>query len=244
LLDSDKKLSDLKGNIDTTETTILHVLKEFEKLDLTIKNAGVYSLSSLGRIEAQISRDTHTATQALEKFKSFWLNHDVQPIPPHLMSKLGMLHEATIIKSETSELGKVHNTFVKILMNAKRILGISPIFHPDYVGIFKNMLNLGGNIDLIVTDEVFNRTFEAAITSGEGELFQKFMVDGHLNIYLIDNIKIALTVTDNSLSLGLFNLNGEYDYSTDLLATDPAALIWGDEVFAHYLKQAKKVNSG
>jgi predicted transcriptional regulator len=120
LLRSDKKLADLKTDIDSTETTILHVLKEFEKLNLTTKTAGTYSLTSLGRVEAQICEDSYNTAQVMEKFKDFWLSHDIKPLPPNLLCKLGTLQDATIVKSERSELGKVHDTFLKIMANTKK----------------------------------------------------------------------------------------------------------------------------
>ncbi len=244
LLKSDKKLADLKTDVDSTETTILHVLKEFEKLDLTTKTAGVYSLSSLGRMEAQICEDCYNTTQVMEKFKEFWLLHDVQPISSNLLSKVGMLQDSKLIKSERSELGKVHDTFLKMMANTKKVLGTSPIFHPDFVGLFKEVLNSGGTVELIVTNEVFNRTFESALSTRDGELFQKFLVDGRLKIYIFEDLKIALTVTENMFSLGLFQNNGQYDYTTDLVSVNPRALQWGEEIFREYLKQAERVNFG
>jgi predicted transcriptional regulator len=242
LLRGDKKLSDLKTDINSTETTILHALKEFEKLDLTTKNAGVYSLSPLGRIEAQLCDACFGATEMMEKFKVFWLTHDIHQIPSGSLLKLGMLQAATVVKSERSELAKVHDNFLKMVSNTKKVTGVSPIFHPDFVSLFQDVLNVGGAVDLIVTEEVFSKTFEFAISTGTGELFHKFMGEGRLNLYLLDDIKIALTVTESSLSMGLFHLDGQYDYSMDLVSTDPQALEWGKEVFQSFLKRAKKVS--
>jgi predicted transcriptional regulator len=244
LLRSDKKLADLKNDIDTTETTILHMLKEFEKLNLTTKTAGTYSLTPLGRIEAQICEDTYSTAQVMEKFKDFWLSHDIKPLPPNLLYRLGSLQDSTLVKSQRSELGKVHDTFLKIMANTKRVIGISPIFHPDFVGVFKAVLNSGGTIELVVTNEVFNKTFESAITTRDGELFQQFLVDGKLKIHLLDELKIALTVTESILSLGLFHSNGEYDYTTDLISTDPRALRFGEEIFIEYRKRGERVKFG
>lgn len=244
LLRNDKKLADLKTDIDSTETTILHVLKEFEKLDLTIKTAGVYSLTSLGRIEAQICADCYSASQVMEKFKEFWLIHDIKPIPSNLLVKFGVLISAELVKSARSELGKVHDTFIKNMVNTKKVLGVSPIFHPDFIGVFKAVLNSGGTVELIATNEVFNKTFESAISTRDGELFQKFLLDGQLKVYLIDDLKIALTITENIFSMGLFHQNGEYDYTTDLVSVNPQTLQLGEEIFYEYLKQAKRVNFG
>ena len=56
LLNGEKNLSELKSVIDTRETTILHVLKDFENLSLSEKTHGTYKLTSLGFLEAQICR--------------------------------------------------------------------------------------------------------------------------------------------------------------------------------------------
>ena len=244
LLSSDKKLADLKTDIDSTETTILHVLKEFEKLNLTTKTAGTYSLSALGRIEAQICQDTYSAAEVMEKNKDFWLAHDIKPLPSNLLYRLGTLQDAKLIKSERSELGKVHETFLKMMANTKKVQGTSPIFHPDFVGVFKAVLNSGGTIELVVTNEVFNKTFESAISTRDGELFQQFLIDGKLKIYLLDDLKIALTVTETIFSLGLFHPNGEYDYTTDLVSVNPRALQFGEEIFYEYQKRAERVKFG
>lgn len=242
LLKGEKKLSELKVDVESTETTILHVLKEFENLALTTKNAGLYSLSPLGHIEAQICSECISATKVMEKFKEFWLIHNVTPIPPSLVFKLGLLQEATLVKTESSELGKVHETFLKLMVKTKKVIGTSPVFHSDYVGAFKELLNQGGTIDLILTGEVLGKTLENAVSSGDGELFQKFMSEGQLKIYLIDELKIALTVTENIFSMGLFDLNDQYDYSMDLISVHPETLQWGEEIFQAYLKQARKVD--
>jgi predicted transcriptional regulator len=241
LLKGDKRLSELKAELESTETTILHVLKEFEKLDLTTKSVGTYSLSSLGRIEAQICNECYQATEVMEKFKDFWLTHDVKPIPPSLALKIGSLQQATLVKTESSELGKVHATYLKMMANTKKVVGTSPIFHQDYLGAFKELLNQGGTIDLILTSAVLGKTLENAVSTGDGELFEKFMSEGRLKIYIIDELKIALTVTENLFSMGLFDLNGQYDYGMDLISLDPESLQWGEEVFQDYLKQARKV---
>ena len=54
LLKGDQKLAELKAEIGTRETTILHALKNLEELNLTTKSDGVYSLTSLGVIDSQI----------------------------------------------------------------------------------------------------------------------------------------------------------------------------------------------
>ncbi len=238
LLNGNKKLSDLKSAIGTRETTILHVLKEFERMLLTTKVQGVYKLTPLGLIEAKICKEVIAATEAMAELRDFWVKHDTTTIPEHLLLRIGSLKGASLIKAETSELGKVHETFINALLNSKKILGISPIFHKDFVDVFGHLLNQGGTAELILTPEVINKT----LGSADAQLFQKYLIEEKLKIFVKDsNLKVALTVSDKIFSLGLFDLNGEYDYTEDLISTSAEAIAWGEELFRQTMEGSKRL---
>lgn len=158
------------------------------------------------------------------------------------MLKLGSLKDSSLVKTESSELGKVHETFMQLLLNSKRLKGTAPIFHPDYVTAFRGLLQQGGEIELICTDQVLSKTLQSAPRSGQAELFQKFIEKEQLKIYFNDNLKIALTVTDDIFSMGLFDLTGTYDYNSDLISMNSKAVKWGEDVFSEYLKKSKRLN--
>jgi predicted transcriptional regulator len=237
LLEGEKKLSELNSGIDGKKTSILHVLKEFETLNLTTKTSGAYSLTSLGIIEAQIFQDVVSTAKVIEKFKEFWLNHNIKPIPPQLISRLGALKESVLVHTEKTQLGQVYANFLQILMTSKKVTGISPIFHPDYVPIIENLLNQGNNVDLILTTEVLNKTLSTAHLD---ELKNNF-VNGTLKIFLNEDLRLALTVTDKNFSLGLFSLDGDYDDNMDLISTNPQAIQWGEELFQIKLKESTRI---
>ena len=237
LLSGEKKLSELKAEVETRETSILHVLKEFENLNLTTKTSGTYNLTSLGIIEAQICQNVIATADVIEKFKDFWLTHDIKPIPQHLTSRLGALKDSTLIRTEKTELGQVYINFLQILMTSKRVTGISPIFHPDYVPVIEQLLSQGNNVDLILTNAVLNKTLSTAHL----DQLKKNFAEGTLKIYLNEEIRVALTVTDKNFSLGLFTLDGSYDDNMDLISIDPKAIQWGEELFQNKLKESRRI---
>jgi predicted transcriptional regulator len=104
--------------------------------------------------------------EVIEDLKEFWLIHDVTPIPPYLMLRIGELKGSNLIKTATSELGKVHQNFLQVLSTSKTVRGTSPIFHPDYVHVFKQLLSQGSTVDLILTRSVLEKT----LASAESEL--------------------------------------------------------------------------
>ncbi len=233
LLNGNKKLAELKDEIKTRETSILHVLKEFESLSLTTKSSGIYSLTSLGLIEARICKDCYNTVEVLEKFKDFWLSHDVKPIPPSLMMKMGALIDSTLIHSGRTDLSRVYDVFLKFLMESKKVMGISPIFHPDYVPVIEKLLSRGGSVELVLTSAVLKKTFAATKLN-----LAKNFKDDTLKLYLNENLKVALTVTNKNFSLGLFTVDGEYDDKMDLISVNPQAIQWGEELFQSILKDS------
>lgn len=236
LLEGEKNLSEIKAAVNVRETTILHILKEFEQLSLTEKAHGVYKLTSMGLLEAQICRQCFDAFEVIGEFNDFWLKHDISAIPAPLMARLGDLKGSSIVKAEASELGKVHETFMSVLLSAKRVKGVSPIFHPDFVNVFKHLLSQGNSVELILTSAVLSKTLDSA----DAELLKKYVVEGRLTIWVKDDLRVGLTVTERSVSLGLFWLSGEYDYSNDLISLNPKSVEWGNELFRGILTDSKK----
>ncbi len=239
LLNGEKKISELKTEIVARETTILHVLKEFESENLTTKTAGTYQLTSLGTLTAQIGKEVAEAAEVLQEFKEFWLLHDIKALPLDLRSKIGALKESTLIRTDSLELRKVYETYLQILMMSKKVIGISPIFHPDYVKAIASLLDQGNTVELILTTPVLNKIYSTVETTPLKSAFEKET----LKIYLQENLKIALTVTEKNFSLGLFNLNGEYDDRMDLISLSPRAIQWGEQLFQEYLKTSRRITS-
>ena len=114
---------------------------------------------------------------------------------------------------------------------------MSPIFHSDFIGAFQLMLSEGATADLILTREVLDKTLTLADT---GQILN-YVEKDRLRIFLSDDPRIALTVTENSFSMGFFSSNGEYDYGRDLVSSNRRAIEWGEELFRHFLKDAERL---
>lgn len=238
LLEGKKKLAELGEEAKTRETTILHVLKELEQLELTTRSDGTYQLTMLGVLEAQICKGCYNAFDVLKKYKDFWLTHDVSGIPPRLMMKLGDLGDSVLIKSTGVDQQKVHRVTIDMLRSSKTIVGISPIFHIDYIDAVTEILAQGGNVVLIVSSEVLEKIKQE---DPHPEITNRFISSGNLQIYLNDDLRFALTVTEKIWSLGFFSLSGEYDYLKDLRGSGEEGIEWGTQLFKTVLKESTKL---
>ncbi len=239
LLEREKKLGDIRVDLKSSETTILHTLKDLEGLNLTIKSCGIYRLTSLGLLEAQMCKYASSSNEVIEKFKDFWLLHDLSSLPPCLMLRIGALRDSTLIRAEALELDKVYKTFNEVLMKSSKVTGISPIFHANYIPVIEYLLSLNVPVELILTPGVLTKTLALA----KKDNLKKSFESGTLKIYLKENLKFALTVTDKNFSLGLFKNNGEYDDNMDLLSLNKEAIEWGQELFVDTLKDSTRIES-
>lgn len=239
LLKTDKKLADFRAEIkDTRDTTIIHVLEEFENLNLVIKNHNLYHLTPIGIINAKMIKEYIDTMEVTEKFKDFWAQHNVTSLPTKLLFDLGALKDAELVQSSAAELGVVHQKFVDLVQESKRLYGTAPIFHPDFVLLVGHLLFQGSTIELIVTKPVLEKIFGLV----DFDDLKRHVENGRLKIYIKEDLVVALAVTDKAFSLGLFMLSGKYDDGMDLIAFSKEALEWGESLFLENLKSSEKVD--
>ena len=237
-LDSGKKsLSDLRDGLEVSSTTAIHALRELEKGNLVFQDEDRnYALTKIGEVITLKLADFISAIEVLKKHEDFWLTHDLSGIPPHLLEKIGWLRDSTLFEDTATDIFKVHTSFINLLVNAKKIRGVSSIFVPEYPALFEQLiLKKEADVGLIVTAEVLEKIHKG--------ILKKIFADksSKLKLYITTkDVKAAFTVTDFSLSLGLFHVDGTYDYNRDLVSYDKKAIEWGKELFEWYLKRAER----
>ena len=237
LLRGEKRLGTLREELGSSGSTIIHALTDLEALKLTEQAGKHYRLTPLGVIEAQLLEEASSAVRVMERFRDFWLRHDIAAIPGHLLRRIGSLEDSTLVQNDSEDLDRVHSTFQRILLTSRRVRGISPIFHQDFVGVFQRLLEEGATADLILTRGVLDRTLSLA----DVDQFVGYVGRGELRIFVADDLRVALTVTENSFSMGFFGVDGGYDYSRDLVSNSRRAIMWGEELFTHFLEGAERL---
>jgi len=237
LYDDKKPLGHLRDDLKINSTTAIHALKELEKYNITFQdNDKNYSLTNIGRVVAIKLLDFSDVAEVLEKHKEFWLKHDLSGIPEHLIEKMGWLKDSELIKDTDTEIFKAHTNYINLLKNAKEIRGVSSIFIPDFELLYKELATEMIDVHLILSKDVIakiDKTILNQINIGSNLNFNLFV----MNI----NLKAAVSVTDYFLSLGLFRLDGTYDYSNDLISFSKEAITWGNEFFDHYARLSERV---
>ncbi|MBD3205908.1 DUF1724 domain-containing protein [Candidatus Bathyarchaeota archaeon] len=238
LLEGGKELGTLREELGSSGSTIIHALQDLESITLTHKQDKMYKLTSIGKVFSIFLKEIGSMIIVLDDFKDFWLRHDVDAIPSDLLKRIGELEDSYLVKDSMTDLAKVHMTFQEILLTSRNLRGASPIFHPDYIVAFQKLLSNGANVELILTSDVLQRTLSLV----DPKELVSYVQEERLRVYLMDELRVALTVTENSFSLGLFNNNGNYDYGMDLISNSAKSIRWGQELFDMLLENAQTLD--
>ncbi|PXF53563.1 MAG: transcriptional regulator [Candidatus Methanophagaceae archaeon] len=238
LREGKRALSELRDSLGVSSTTAIHALRELEKENIIFQDESRrYGLTRIGYVIGLKLSDFIDAVEVLKKHEDFWLTHDLSGIPPHLLEKIGWLSNSNVVKIDALDIIKTHTTYIRTLKTAKWIKGVSPIFSPDYPRIFEDLITKHTFTQLVLTESVLKKVID---TVGLENL--KYQVSkGYLEIFVIEEeVKVAFTVTNFFLSIGLFKPDGVYDTTLDLINTEERAVRWGIELFEYYQKKAKE----
>lgn len=238
LNEHERSLGDLRDGLNISSTTALHALKELERSNLTFQKRNKnYGLTNIGRIMAIKLMDFINAEEVLNKYERFWLEHDLSGIPDHMLGKIGWLNGSNLVEDTATDIFKVHTNFIALLAAANEIKGISSIFVPEFMSLFADLIiNKKVDVELILTKEVIEKIDITIINNIISDKSLKF------KLYLTkEETRAAFTVTDNFFSLGLYHINGNYDYNRDLLSYEKKGIEWGKNLFEWYLHQAERI---
>ncbi|MDD2666748.1 MAG: winged helix-turn-helix domain-containing protein [Methanocellales archaeon] len=232
-----KPLSELRDEMEASSTTAIHALRELEKGKFIFQDeAKDYVLTKIGEIVALKLLDFLEAIDVLEKYEGFWRTHDLSDIPEHLLERIGALRNSSMVEAPAADVLQVFTSFVDILRNAKEIRGVTSMSIPDFGPLFKE-LTIEKNIDveLIISEEVLGGIDQEILK----EIFSE--KSSKLKLYVMKkDLKVAFTVTDSLLSLGLFNFDGTYDWNKDIVDSTKEGIEWGWELFEWYRKRSNK----
>lgn len=230
LKDRDMESSELGNKLGVRATTVLHSIKEMVDADLVKKSKEGFTLTNVGRIQAILIDDLVSAMVVLDSHKDFWQTHDIRGIPDDLLAKIGMLGQSEILKGDPAAILKTQEYWFSEIVKSKEIAGLSPVIIPTYPVAIAKALENGAKVELILT-----KTILAIVLREYREQLKAMLESNNFYLYSIDqDIRMAYTVTDSYLSLGLFRLDGGYDVGSDLNCFGDTSREWGKELFEYH----------
>ena len=225
LRDGPRTTGQLAKELSAGSTTINHACKRLlDEGCLLHEHRGDYRLSEVGLIEA----DLIASRVVLREQAEFWQSHDLSGIPRHLLTSLGSLQGAQVVKDGDGDLLRSQEEFISAVSQAKTIYGVSPMIAPGHPDMIAGLVAGGAEVRLILTEEVMEQIDPARVKQLTG------CPNFHLQV--VPSACVAFTVADDCLFLGLYRLDGKYDLDSDLVCRGGRAREWGIELFDYYMR--------
>jgi predicted transcriptional regulator len=233
-------LSELSEHVGASSPACVHALRELTKEHVTRQDEKRnYLLTNIGEIVTRKFAEVNATITALSQHSEFWLDHDLNDIPKHLLDKIGCLSDSTVLASTPQDLLKGFSSLYMVLQNSKEIRAISPIFVEEMTAQFIKLVEKKIDIELIFTPAVLDATLKSANRKELADALKK----KRLKIFKLETQpNFALTVTDYCVMISFFRPDGTFDWSYALLSYSPEALEWGRELYAYYAKKTEPVS--
>jgi predicted transcriptional regulator len=194
-------------------------------------------LTPIGRGAARKVIDFQGTMAVLMKYEAFWLEHDLGGIPGHIFDKIGSLSDAALITGTPTDVFKALRHFAELFRDSKVVKLVSPFYIPNIGELVLEQFTRQQHVALVLTDEVSNHLIEEI---GRARLREEG--SKNLTLYVTrDNPKLVVVVADPFMGLGLYSLDGTFDYSYTLTSQNREAIAWGQELFDYYLASSESV---
>jgi predicted transcriptional regulator len=227
-----KTLSALRDVTGSSSQALIPKIRQLEALHYIGQVRGDYVLTPIGRlVEPEIERLV-TLMGVLRRHRDFWIEHDIENIPPESLREIGHLYNAEVVRNIEEDVFVVYATFLAILRKASWVHGVSSIVSPLLADVIKEAVMEGKSGELVVSQELAQRLADAPYSA----MLETLKGHANFKVYISSSpIRLGMTVTDGYLSLGLYRRDTDtYDATTDLVGTDAAAVAWGERLFQHY----------
>jgi len=235
LMQEPQSSGQMRDAIEVSASTVIHAARDLEKENLLVEKDNGYHLTAIGRIIADKLFDTLHTVGVLNQHRDFWLTHNVMSIPQPFLERIGEIQEYDIITSSVKDIFKTFGIYMDFATKAREFWGVSPVFVEAFVSLIQKLLKRDANVRLVITEEVM-----AELINTDRAGLKQSLSNSNLGMLVIDEpVKVAFTVTESMLSLGLFGMDGVYDVSHDLVSKHQGAINWGRELFEYYRSQAR-----
>ena len=194
-----------------------------------------FQLTNLGLIYITILLDFRDVISTITDFSDFWFDHDISSLSLEDLNKLSSLEGSKLVRCNSMDIYRTHKEFKRLFKDSKYLRVIFPYIHPEYPKLIRRLILKGIKVDLIVTRGIL----DSFIRDIGKDVVKQGIYEGNLSIkYLNEDIKIALAISNEFVSVGLFKLDGTYDQNRLLLSNKRKAINWGLAIFNSYDENA------
>ncbi len=224
------EFSSLKENYP--KSTLYYQIQRLKELGFVEKRGEGYWITQTGNVCLKMMRKLHRCVENLNALLEHFPNHIIS-IPEELILRLDELGKFEVVESKTTDILKPHRIVMDLILKAKNIKGVVPIFYPDYPSIFNKIIDNVETLEIVVTEDVLRAV----------EIYENVKdYSDRFHVYVIrEHPLIAFTVTDYFFSAGFYRLSGDYDFWRVLVSKDKSAVSFGEDLFRYYRNKSVRM---
>ena len=236
LQDDTKEMDFLLSSLNTTRQALLPQVKILEDHYLVSRDQDTYELTTIGKLIVDEMVPLVDTLETLNIDIDYWGTHDFDFIPHDLLKRISELKNCEIINPPLTDLYSLHKTYHehKITVN---VHSVGNIFYPDYQSRFTEMIDSKITINYIISESLFDK-----IKNEDHEIFKLFIKSAYFKLYVYHREMnfLFFTFDDYHIVINPLKNNGDIDTKYILCSTEDA-LMWGKDLFDHYLKDSTQI---
>jgi predicted transcriptional regulator len=234
-----KTLSVLREITGSSSQALIPKIRQLESAGYVESVRGEYALTPIGKVLIPDVEQLVRLIGVIHRHRDFWMNHDIESIPPDLLRELGDLYSSTVARDLDENILHVYQAFVKILDEAAWVHGVTSITSPTHAEAIGRTVLRGTPVELVISEDLAHKLLGDPFSGMREQLADM----PHLKFFVSSlPVRLGMTVTDRHLSLGLYKRGTDvYDVSFDLVSDDPSAVAWGERLFQYFRKNSKEM---
>jgi predicted transcriptional regulator len=237
LMEGPRNIDQIKKSLNVTSKAMMPQIRILMDNDLILEDNRVYHLSEIGGIVVENMIPLLNTLEVIEENPEYWATRDLSHIPPELTRNIGELGDCMVIEPDIVHLFDLPGEFTENLGKADKVKTMLSYFHPLYPAIYSEIARKGVELQLILTEKVYERMIEDCY-----EELEVMACAENTSLYIHRNDPgTTIAVTDMFVYLCLFNKNGIYDHKK-IMSFDESAIRWGEQFFDWYRTKVEPVD--
>lgn len=221
------------------QSSISHVIRDMVFERLIFKTSRGYRLTNMGRVYIQYIDSFDEMLGSLNRHRDFIIDHEIGGIPACHLAMIGLvLRGRENMPANQLKPYRKYELLCNQLKSSRKICAVLSTIVPEQLTAALTAAKNGARIRVILSGEVLNSMKKDFVG-----LLDEASRSKTVEIYVNDDAKISLAITDKNFFLGLHRLDGSYDSDNLIICEDEESMIWGNAVFRHLLKGAKRENA-
>lgn len=232
-----RKMDEILEDLDVTRHAILPQIKILAENGFVVKTRDICRLTEIGEIIVEDMVPLMGTISVLEDNHQYWTEHDISPVPLHLLKRIRELHSCHVLEPDLNDMFELNRELVENALGSSYIMGATSFLHPAFPSFLLDLVENGIDVSIIMSKTAlkkhiqdYQNELEVFLGSKRGKLFE-----------YPEDLKLAsLFIADQFLMMCLFDRSGNYDRK-DLVFCNEAALNWGRELFEYYLLRSQPI---